>query len=294
MGPLVVLEVPLPAASQSPASDASSIFFGSFRLPWPGPTFPGARGLPFSVEVPQVLLAAPPDGGVIRSFEPSQSAAHPSAGGRPLEVTVVACSFSTAASVALTSIDSSPIASPSPSVACSLLLTLVTGPPMPLLPSMTASFAHLLWFSSVSIDSCIVASLPSLRVLHPALNRGYSRNPTCLPLPPVSPALPHLPCVGTFSPTLCSDPASTATPSSSPPPPARLPGPTTGPSVSPLLPDRLPPVSPLLNAELGISLPDALASLKVTLPQEQLDFLRSSFVAIVAPASHSNLTRLRR
>ncbi|KAF3773458.1 Transposon TX1 uncharacterized protein [Nymphaea thermarum] len=55
--------------------------------------------------------------------------------------------------------------------------------------------------------------------------------------------------------------------------PARLPGPTTRHLVCPLLPDGLPPVSPLLDVELTISLPDALASLRVSLLQEQLDFL---------------------
>ncbi|KAF3780658.1 Transposon TX1 uncharacterized protein [Nymphaea thermarum] len=60
------------------------------------------------------------------------------------------------------------------------------------------------------------------------------------------------------------------------------------------MPDRLPPVAPLLDAELGISLPDALAAHKVSLPQEQLDLLCSSFVAAVAPVSHSSLARLRR
>ncbi|KAF3773731.1 hypothetical protein EJ110_NYTH54303 [Nymphaea thermarum] len=66
--------------------------------------------------------------------------------------------------------------------------------------------------------------------------------------------------------------------------------PTSG---SSLPADGLPPVAPLLDAELGISLPDALDALKVSLPPEQLDLLRSSFVAVVAPVSRSSLARLR-
>ncbi|KAF3784278.1 Transposon TX1 uncharacterized protein [Nymphaea thermarum] len=73
-----------------------------------------------------------------------------------------------------------------------------------------------------------------------------------------------------------------------------MPGPATGPVVCNSLPDGLSPVAPLLDVELGISLPDALAALKVSLPQEQLDLLRSSFVAAVAPVSRSSLARLRR
>ncbi|KAF3785958.1 hypothetical protein EJ110_NYTH26558 [Nymphaea thermarum] len=90
------------------------------------------------------------------------------------------------------------------------------------------------------------------------------------------------------------DSLSTTIPPSSPLSPAQLPGPTTRPALSPPLPDGLPHVSPLLDVELGISLLDALAALKVSLPQEQLDILHSSFVAVVAPVSHSNLARLRR
>ncbi|KAF3775548.1 hypothetical protein EJ110_NYTH50162, partial [Nymphaea thermarum] len=43
-----------------------------------------------------------------------------------------------------------------------------------------------------------------------------------------------------------------------------------------------------------ISFPNALDALKVSLPTEQLDLLRSFFVAAVAPVSRSSLARLRR
>ncbi|KAF3783496.1 Transposon TX1 uncharacterized protein [Nymphaea thermarum] len=109
-----------------------------------------------------------------------------------------------------------------------------------------------------AMDS-FTTDLSSLHLLLHWLSRGSSRNLACLPLPPVSPALPHIPFVDTFSPAL-----------------------------------RLPPVAPLLDAELGISLPDALAALQVSLPLEKLELLRSYFVAVVAPVSHSSLARLRR
>ncbi|KAF3788680.1 hypothetical protein EJ110_NYTH20681 [Nymphaea thermarum] len=133
--------------------------------------------------------------------------------------------------------------------------------------------------------------LPSLHIQPPRLSRDSPHYPASLPLPPVSLALPHIPCVDSFSPALRSDLASASTPPSSP---AQFSGATTRPVVCHSVLDRLPPVAPLLDAELGISLPDALAALKVSLPQEQLDLLRSSFVATVAPVSRSSLARLRR
>ncbi|KAF3784619.1 putative ribonuclease H protein [Nymphaea thermarum] len=390
------VQVPLPTAPRSPPFDASSIFFGSFRLPWPVPPGPGARGPPFSVEVPRVfslggrshqfsqraeppspqlppllpspleptlpprwcpacspprfpevpclplpssslrvggscsptsgcpdplLLVAPSALGEIRSFAPAQSAARPldslppcapvvppfsvsptyacasvlpASAGCPPEALVVVHSSSTAVPVVLTSIHAPPPISSSPPTAFSLLFTLVTGPPLPPLPTKTAPFAHLLRSFSVCIDSSFATHLPSLLSLLPTLSRGCPYTPTCLPLPPTSPTLPPVPCVGTASPGPCSDFASAPVSPTSPPSHARLPGPTTGPDVCPPSPDRLLPDSPLLDAELGISLPDALASLRVSLPPDQLESLRSAFVATVAPASCSNLARLRR
>ncbi|KAF3789594.1 putative ribonuclease H protein [Nymphaea thermarum] len=162
---------------------------------------------------------------------------------------------------------------------------------MPPLTPRTSSFAHLLSVSSISFDSSFCTDLPSLHIQLLRLSRGSPHYPASLPLPPVSHALPHIPCVDSFSPALRSDLASASTPPSSP---AQLPGATTRPVVCHSLLDRLPPVAPLLDVELGISLPDALAALKVSLPQEQLDLLCSSFVAAVAPVSRSSLARLRR
>ncbi|KAF3775383.1 Transposon TX1 uncharacterized protein [Nymphaea thermarum] len=135
------------------------------------------------------------------------------------------------------------------------------------------------------------ADLPTLHILLPRLSRGSPQNPAYLPLPPVSPALPHLPCFGTFSPALQSEFASTSTPLASL---VQLRGPNTRPVIGHSLPDGLPPVAPLLDAELGISLLDAFDALKVSLPPEQLDLLCSSFVATMAPVSRSSLARLRR
>ncbi|KAF3793545.1 Transposon TX1 uncharacterized protein [Nymphaea thermarum] len=163
------------------------------------------------------------------------------------------------ASVVLASGVSTHPVSPSPSVACTLLFSFATGPPMPPFTPRTSSFAYLLWVSSVSFDSSFSTHLTFLRILLPKLCHGSSHNPAYLPLPPVSPTLHHIPCVDSFSPAL-----------------------------------RLPPVAALLDAELGISFLDALAALKVSLPQEQLDLLRSSFDAVVAPVSRSSLARLRR
>ncbi|KAF3772961.1 hypothetical protein EJ110_NYTH56489 [Nymphaea thermarum] len=285
---------------RSPSSDESSIFFGSIRLPWPGPACPGTRGPPFLVQVPQMfspgdpphqcssvvelppsrhppllpsprapaspqrrslacslsrslevpclpfpfpalragasrestsgcpdpmLVAAQSDLGDVRSSAPSLSTARPSAGGRPLEVAVVACSRSTAACVVLASAVSTPPVSRSLSVACTLFFTLVTGPPMPPLTPRTSSFAYLPWVFSVSFDSSVSSDWPSLHFLLPGLSRGSPQNPAYLPLPPLL-------------------------------------GPTTRPVGRHSLPDRLPPVAPLLDAELGISLPDALDALK--------------------------------
>ncbi|KAF3786664.1 hypothetical protein EJ110_NYTH25044 [Nymphaea thermarum] len=133
--------------------------------------------------------------------------------------------------------------------------------------------------------------LPSLHIQLPRLSRGSPHYLASLPLPPVSHALPHIPCVDSFPPALRSYLVSACTPPSSP---AQLSGATTRPVVYHSLLDGLLPVAPLLDAELGISLPDALATLKVSLPQEQLDLLRFSFVAVVAPISRSSLARLRR
>ncbi|KAF3792609.1 hypothetical protein EJ110_NYTH11148 [Nymphaea thermarum] len=355
------VQVPMPAVQQSPSSDENYMFFGSIRLPWPGPACPGARGLPFSVQVPhiystgdpphqcpsapsqlppllpsprtpaspqcrslacslprspevpclpfpfaalragasrestsgcpdQITLVDQSDLGDARSSALSLSAARPSAGDRPREVIVVARSCSTTACTVLASGVLAPPVSLSPSVSCALLFTLVTGPPMPTLAPRT-SFAYLLWVSSVSMDRSCSSDMPSLHILLPRLSRGSPQNPAYLPLPPVSPALPHLPNVGSSSPALRSEFASTTAPWSSP---AQLPGPSTRPEIGHSLPDGLPPVAPLLDVELGISLPDPLDALKVSLPPEQLDLLRSSFVAAVAPVSRSSLARLRR
>ncbi|KAF3781885.1 Transposon TX1 uncharacterized protein [Nymphaea thermarum] len=214
------------------------------------------------------MLVDQSDLGDARSSALSLSTARPSAG-RPREVVVVACSCSIAACAVLASGVLAPPVSLSLSVSCALLFTLVTGPPMPALAPRT-SFAYLLWVSSVSIDSSCSSVLPSLHILLPRLSRGSPQNSAYLPLPPVSPALPHLSCVGSFSPALRSEFAPTSAPLSSH---VQLPGPSTRP--------------------LGISLPDALDALKVSLPPEQLDLLCSSFVAAVAPVSRSSLARLR-
>ncbi|KAF3779586.1 Transposon TX1 uncharacterized protein [Nymphaea thermarum] len=73
------------------------------------------------------------------------------------------------------------------------------------------------------------------------------------------PCPPNIPFVGSLSPAPWSEFASTSAPSSSP---VQLPGPTARPVGRHSLPDRLPPIAPLLDAELGISLPDALDALK--------------------------------
>ncbi|KAF3773390.1 Transposon TX1 uncharacterized protein [Nymphaea thermarum] len=243
--------------------------------------------LPRSPEVPCLPLLFP----ALRAGASRESALCLSAGGPPFEVAVVARSCSTVASVVLAFGVPAPPVSSFPSVAFMLLFTLVTGPPMPPLTPRTSSFAHLLSVSSISFDSSFCIDLPSLHIQSPRLSRGSPHYPANLPLPPVSHALPHIPCVDSFSPALRFDLASASTPPTSP---AQLPGATTRPVVCHSLLDRLPPVAPLLDAELGISLPDALAALKVSLPQEQLDLLRSSFVAVVAPVSRSSLARLRR
>ncbi|KAF3775675.1 R-linalool synthase [Nymphaea thermarum] len=302
------VQVPLPVVQRSPSSDESPIFFGSIRLPWLGPACPGdpphqcssvvelppsrhppllpsprapaspqrrslACSLSRSPEVPclpfpfpalragaprestsgcpnPMLVAAQSDLGDVRSSAPSLSAARPSAGGRPLEVAVVACSRSIAACVVLASVVSTP-------------------------PVTVLALTGLL---------CILCYLDSVAAL-------LKTPPTFLSHRLALPPPPYIPLVGSLFPAPWSEFASTSAPSSSP---VQLPGPTTRPVGRHSLPDRLPPVAPLLDAELGISLPDALDALKVSLPPEQLDLLCSSFAAAVAPVSRSSLARLRR
>ncbi|KAF3778926.1 Transposon TX1 uncharacterized protein [Nymphaea thermarum] len=77
--------------------------------------------------------------------------------------------------------------------------------------------------------------------------------------------------------------------------PAQLPGPTTRPVVCHSLPDRLPLVGILLDAELGISLPDALAALKLWAELHQVRQLAASpwllardFNCLLGPADSSS------
>ncbi|KAF3783606.1 hypothetical protein EJ110_NYTH32101 [Nymphaea thermarum] len=120
--------------------------------------------------------------------------------------------------------------------------------------------------------------LSSLQTLLPRLTRSSPCNPACLPFPPVSSGLSHIPCVDSFSTSLRSDSVSSNPPSS----PAQLLGPATGPVVRHFLPDRLPPVAPLLDAELGISLPNALAVERL---RRELHRIGASAASILPPGT---------
>ncbi|KAF3777468.1 hypothetical protein EJ110_NYTH45650 [Nymphaea thermarum] len=279
------VQVPLPVVQRPPSSDESSMYFGSIRLPWPGPACPGTRGPPFSVQVPQVFSPGDPSHqcSSVVELPPSQ----------------------------LPPLLPSPRAPASPqrkSLACSL----PRSPEVPCLPfpfpalragaprESTSKGPDPLLVAAQSDLGDVQSSAPSPSAARPSAGGcplevavvARSRSTAaCVVLASGASASPVSRSPSVVYTLLFTLFASTSAPPSSP---VLLSGPTTRPVGRHSLFDGLPPVAPLLDAELGISLPDALDALKVSLPPEQLDLLRSSFVAAVAPVSRSSLARLRR